>query len=213
METQKKNIGMKVCGMRDPGNIAEVSQLHPDFLGFIFYPPSPRYVGEDFKMPTLPADIRRVGVFVNEANAVILQMVRDHSLDFVQLHGHESVDQCRELKAKGVGVIKVFSVDDEMDFEITHGYRDTVDYFLFDTKGNLYGGNAMRFNWDVLARYDLNVPFFLSGGIAPEHVSDIKRLENINLVAIDVNSGVEVRPGLKDPRRIEAIKLKLNDKS
>lgn len=205
-------VRMKVCGMRDSGNIADVSLLHPDFLGFIFYPNSPRYVGEDFSMPPLPPDIRRVGVFVNEGNAAILQKVKDHALDYVQLHGDESVDQCRELKASGVGVIKVFAVDEETDFSNTRPYRDVVDYFLFDTKGKLYGGNAVRFNWDVLSRYEQQVPFFLSGGITPDHVDEINRLKNMNLVAIDVNSGVEVRPGFKDPQRIEAIKAKLNDK-
>ena len=213
MEARNNNILMKVCGMRDPDNIAEVSRLAPDFLGFIFYPPSPRYVGEDFKMPALPTGIRRVGVFVNESNVVIQQKVNDHALDYVQLHGSESVEQCRDLKASGMGVIKVFSVDDEMDFVVTQPYRDAVDYFLFDTKGKYYGGNAVRFSWDVLSRYDQEVPFFLSGGIAPEHMAQINQLENMNLIAIDVNSGVEVRPGFKDARKIEAMKTKLNVKT
>lgn len=207
-----KNIRIKVCGMRDAGNIAEVSQLQPDFLGFIFYAPSPRFVGENFSMPPLPSSIRRVGVFVNEATRVILQKVKEHTLEFVQLHGQESVAQCRDLKASGVGVIKVFSVDDDTDFSITAPYRDAVDYFLFDTKGKFYGGNAMRFNWDVLSRYDQRVPFFLSGGIRPEHMEEINALSDLNLAAIDVNSGVEVRPGYKDPHKIKAIRAKLNDK-
>lgn len=207
-----KNIRIKVCGMRDPGNIAEVSQLQPDFLGFIFYAPSPRFVGEDFRMPALPSTISRVGVFVNETTGVILEKVKAHALEFVQLHGQESVEQCRSLKASGVGVIKVFSVDDETDFSNTEAYRDAVDYFLFDTKGKFYGGNAMRFNWDVLRRYDQRVPFFLSGGIRPEHMEEINALSDLNLAAIDVNSGVEVRPGYKDTHKIKAIKAKLNDK-
>ena len=212
MKSMTKDIRIKVCGMRDPGNIAEVSHLLPDFLGFIFYASSPRYVGSDFKMPPLPSSIRRVGVFVNESNDAILKRVTDHGLDFVQLHGDESVAQCRELKTAGVHVIKVFSVDDEMDFGVTLPYRDVVDYFLFDTKGKLYGGNARRFNWEVLSRYDQSVPFFLSGGITPDHMGEIDELKHMNLLAIDVNSGVEVRPGLKDLGKIEAIKAKLNDK-
>jgi phosphoribosylanthranilate isomerase len=207
-----QHIRLKVCGMRDPGNIAEVSRLYPDFLGFIFYPPSPRYVGEGFSMPSLPHGVRRVGVFVNEETPVILQKVKDHGLDFVQLHGDEGVEQCRELKVAGVGVIKAFRVDDEMNFNETDAYRDVVDYFLFDTKGKLYGGNAMRFNWEVLSRYDQRIPFFLSGGITPEHMTQIHQLKHMNLAAIDVNSGVEVRPGLKDATMIESIKAKLNDK-
>ena len=202
---------MKVCGMRDAKNIADVSQLHPDFMGFIFYRPSPRYVGDDFKMPqTLSPATRRIGVFVNEANDVIVQKAKEHRLDYVQLHGNETPEQCLELKKLGMGVIKVFSVDDDMDFSVTREYRHAVDYFLFDTKGKFYGGNATRFNWDVLSRYNEDVPFFLSGGISPDHIREIKDLGHMRLVAIDVNSGVEIRPALKDVKKIEAIKAILN---
>lgn len=207
-----ERLRMKVCGMRDTANIAGVSQVRPEFLGFIFYPPSPRYVGDDFAMPDLPPGIKRVGVFVNEENAIIRKKAAQYNLDFVQLHGHETAEQCRELKEHGIGVIKVFSVDDETDFAVTQAYRNVVDYFLFDTKGKLYGGNASRFNWNVLSRYDQKIPFFLSGGIGPEHVEEINRLKDLNLLAIDVNSGVEIQPGLKDVRRIEMIKAKLNNK-
>ena len=199
--------------MRDVNNIAEVSGLHPDFMGFIFYRPSPRYVGDDFKMPEiLSPTTRSVGVFVNELNSVIEQKVKEHNLDYVQLHGDETPEQCRELRNLGIGVIKVFSVDDNMDFSITHKYRDAVDYFLFDTKGKYFGGNAVRFNWEVLSRYDQRVPFFLSGGISQEHIEEIQKLGNMNLVAIDVNSGVEISPALKDVRKIQAIKTILNIK-
>ena len=199
--------------MRDANNIAAVSQLHPDFMGFIFYPPSPRYVGDDFKMPdSVSSTTRRVGVFVNEMTSVIIQKVKEHGLDYVQLHGNESAAQCLELKNHGIGVIKVFSVDDEMDFTVTRAYRNAVDYFLFDTKGKYFGGNATRFNWNVLSRYDQEVPFFLSGGISTEHIEEIKNLRDINLAAIDVNSGVEIRPAFKDVNKIESIKEILNIK-
>ena len=118
--------------------------------------------------------------------------------------------QCRELKAAGVGVIKVFSVDEGMDFTATSNFADTVDYFLFDTKGKLYGGNARRFEWKVLTRYDRKVPFFLSGGIAPEHIDEIQQLNDHNLVAIDVNSGVEISAAFKDIDKIKAIQARLN---
>jgi phosphoribosylanthranilate isomerase len=90
--------------------------------------------------------------------------------------------------------------------KVTREYRHAVDYFLFDTKGKYYGGNATRFNWSVLSRYDEDVPFFLSGGISPDHIDEIKKLGNMRLVAIDVNSGVEIRPAFKDVKKIEAIK-------
>jgi phosphoribosylanthranilate isomerase len=204
-------IKLKVCGMRDPGNIRDVVALKPDFMGFIFYENTPRFVGVDFMIPEkIPQTTKRVGVFVNERTEAILEKVKAHRLHFVQLHGGESVEQCRELKAHGVGVIKVFAVDDDTDFGVTRDFAETVDYFLFDTKGKYYGGNARRFNWSILSRYDQRVPFFLSGGITPDDVDEIKRLQGFNLAAIDVNSGVEVSPACKDVNKIKAIKAKLN---
>ncbi len=161
-------IKMKVCGMRENSNILEVSLLCPDYMGFIFYPGTPRYVGENFKIPDgFPSFTKKVGVFVNEDTERIRARVERYQLDLVQLHGNESVGQCQELKTRGIGVIKVFSVDDDMDFKVIKDYRDAVDFFLFDTKGKYYGGNAVSFNWDVLTRYDQSVPFFISGGITP----------------------------------------------
>jgi len=208
-----REIKIKVCGLRDAGDIVKVSELHPDFMGFIFYAHSPRYVGDDFRIPeSLPPSTKRVGVFVNESTKVILKKVKDHLLDFVQLHGEETAEQCLELKKHNIGVIKVFSVDDQTDFSSTRDYQDSVDYFLFDTKGKLYGGNARRFNWSVLARYDQKIPFFLSGGITPEHIEEINKLMNLNLMAIDVNSGVEMSPAVKDVNKIKAIRETLNIK-
>ena len=199
--------------MRDRDNILAVSQLQPDFMGFIFYAPLPRYVGDDFRMPgNLPAQTNRVGVFVNQSDALILQKIEESKLDFVQLHGEESAQQCHDIKKHGVGVIKVFSVDDDMNFQITEEYAQVADYFLFDTKGIHYGGNAKTFNWDVLSRYDQKVPFFLSGGITLEHITRIKQLKGLNLAAIDVNGGVEVRPAFKDVNKIKAIQAILNSK-
>jgi phosphoribosylanthranilate isomerase len=205
-------LKLKVCGMRDPENILEVSRLEPDFMGFIFYAPSPRYVGDKFRMPVFSGVTKKVGVFVNEATDVILQKVHAFGLDLVQLHGNESVGQCREIKSEGIGVIKVFSVASEMDFSLTEAFRPVVDHFLFDTKGEYYGGNAKRFDWEVLMRYHGEVPFFLSGGITPEHIEDVRKLKHDHLQAIDVNSGVEIGPALKDVQQIKVIKTTLNPK-
>ncbi len=206
-------IKMKVCGMRENSNILEVSLLCPDYMGFIFYPGTPRYVGENFKIPDgFPSFTKKVGVFVNEDTERIRARVERYQLDLVQLHGNESVGQCQELKTRGIGVIKVFSVDDDMDFKVIKDYRDAVDFFLFDTKGKYYGGNAVSFNWDVLTRYDQSVPFFISGGITPENAGRIKMLKGLNLQAVDVNSGAEISPALKDVAKIEAIRSILNSK-
>lgn len=209
----RHGLDLKVCGMRDAENIRQVGALAPDFMGFIFYNGSPRYVGSDFAIPdSLPARIKRVGVFVNESTDEIIETVKKHRLDLVQLHGHESADQCRRLKAAGVGVIKVFSVDDDTRFTETAEYREVVDYFLFDTKGKYFGGNARRFDWQVLTRYDQQVPFFLSGGISPENIAEVLSLGELNIAAVDVNSGVEVKPAWKDVEKIRNIRKILQHK-
>ena len=202
----RKDIAIKICGMRDAENIAAVASLRPQYMGFIFYPKSPRFVGESFDLPAnLPASIKRVGVFVNESNAVIIAKGKSLKLDFVQLHGNESPAQCDELKTTGLGVIKVFSIDDDFNFELTKPYREVVDYFLFDTKGKYYGGNAKTFKWEMLEAYDQEVPFFLSGGLSPDNVNTLGDIQKMNLHALDLNSGVEISPGLKDIEKIRTI--------
>jgi phosphoribosylanthranilate isomerase len=196
---------LKICGMRDEKNILAVAALHPQYMGFIFYEKSPRYVGDDFRIPTLPSSISRVGVFVNAPVSTIMEKVERHPLNYVQLHGGETVAQCEALRQEGIGVIKVFSVDDDFDFSKTHPYEDVADFFLFDTKGKYYGGNAMAFDWKVLEQYNQKVPFFLSGGIGPDNVVDIRNLKGMNIHAIDINSGVEESPALKDTQKIGTI--------
>jgi phosphoribosylanthranilate isomerase len=200
------HLKIKICGMRDSKNITEVGSLAPDYMGFIFYKDSPRYVGSEFKIPTdLPASLKKVGVFVNESVENILSAVKIHQLDFVQLHGDESVEVCQKLKNSGISIIKVFRVDEEFDFSKTSAY-EVADYFLFDTKGKSYGGNAKKFDWKLLANYDNKIPFFLSGGIDSSSVEEILALKNLNLYAIDLNSGVELSPGLKSITKVsEAI--------
>jgi phosphoribosylanthranilate isomerase len=200
------HIKIKICGMRDAKNIVEVGSLTPDYMGFIFYKDSPRYVGSEFQIPIdLLTSVKKVGVFVNESLENILNAVKIHLLDFVQLHGDESVEICKKLKDVGIRIIKVFRVDDEFDFSKTSAY-EVADYFLFDTKGKSYGGNAKKFNWDLLKEYDNKIPFFLSGGIDSSSVEEILALKNLNLYAIDLNSGVELSPGLKSNTKVlEAI--------
>lgn len=191
--------------MRDEQNILQVASLRPDYMGFIFFAKSPRFVGMDFQLPsTLPSKIKRVGVFVNERTDVMLDLHERLKLDFLQLHGHESVEQVRDLQSKNVKIIKVFSVDDSFDFSTTIPYEKHVAFFLFDTKGKYYGGNAMAFNWEKLKEYNQAVPFFLSGGLNEENVQGIDALSGMNLHALDVNSGVEISPALKDVEKIKA---------
>nr|PZN58472.1 MAG: N-(5'-phosphoribosyl)anthranilate isomerase [Bacteroidota bacterium] len=200
------DVRIKICGMRDPKNIAEVGARRPDYMGFIFYQKSPRYVGENFNVPqSLSPSIKRVGVFVNASVDEIIATSKRHSLWGAQLHGRETPEQCAAVREAGYKVVKAFSVDATFDFSTTSAYRDVVDFFLFDTKGPLYGGNARRFDWNLLEKYDQSVPFFLSGGLAPENVAEVKHLTEMNVHALDINSGIESSPGVKDPARLNAL--------
>lgn len=200
---------LKICGMRDPENIKQVSELQPDYLGFIYYQKSPRFIGHHFQMPEIPSSIKKVGVFVDGKTDLIRNSIKEHSLDFVQLHGNESVETCVSLKQEHIGVIKAFSVDERFDFKVTEPYQPVADYFLFDTKGKFYGGNAKTFNWDILQNYNQKIPFFLSGGITAEDLSDTIKLKDMNLHAMDVNSGVELMPGIKDIEKIKRLQTSL----
>ncbi len=204
-------IKIKVCGMSVYENILDVARLHPNYIGFIFYRGSKRYVGADFTIPPgFPYEIEKVGVFVNETTEEISRLANQHKLDLIQLHGDEPAGQCEDLRKKGFKVIKAFSIDKEFDFHTVAQYRYVVDYFLFDTKGGQYGGNGVVFNWGLLDRYDQQVPFFLSGGISPLNIAEIGLLKGMNLHAVDVNSGVEENVGIKDVKLITELYRKMD---
>jgi len=206
-------IKLKVCGMRDPENIMDVAALKPDYMGFIFHSKSPRNVGYSFTLPDkFPSGIKRVGVFVNNGLDAILQQTECHALDYIQLHGDDSVRFCEEVRDHDLKIIKAFAVDDAFDFESTKPYKGIVDYFLFDTKGELRGGNGAAFNWRALERYDQEVPFFLSGGLNPENLTDLATLKGMNIHALDINSGVEISPGLKNVEKIRAVQKIISEK-
>lgn len=205
----KRRLQLKVCGMREAGNIAEISHLKPDYLGFIFYPASPRCMSDEVVIPPTDAT-KRVGVFVNEDTSVILSLARRHALDTIQLHGEELPADCETIRAAGLEVIKVFPVDDETEFAGTKPYENVVDCFLFDTRGPQRGGNARTFNWAILDRYRGPVPFFLSGGLSPDNIGAVAHLKDRNICGVDVNSGVELRPGLKDAQQVKRVQEILN---
>jgi phosphoribosylanthranilate isomerase len=201
----------KVCGMRHADNISEVAALRPNWLGFIFYPSSQRYVGEDFVMPPLPPDVARVGVFVGQSYGDIQRLVTRHNLQAVQLHGAESPDHSTDVRALGVTVIKAFSVHDHFNFEEVEPYHNRVDYFLFDTRGKTPGGTGMQFNWDLLEHYDQQTPFFLSGGLGLNELDQLHRLAGMNLAGVDLNSRLEDSPGLKNPEAVRLALVKISN--
>jgi phosphoribosylanthranilate isomerase len=198
---------LKVCGMADADSLRAVAALQPDFLGFIFYPASKRYVGE--RLPAvavraLPATIRKVGVFVDDDAATVLARVREFDLQLAQLHGHETPETCAAVRAGGVPVVKAFAVGEGFDFAQLQPYVGCVDYFLFDTAGPQPGGNGTAFDWTLLRDYNLPVPYFLAGGIGPEHAAALRNLRLPGLFALDLNSRFETAPGTKDASRLGA---------
>jgi phosphoribosylanthranilate isomerase len=190
---------LKVCGMKYTDNIKAVAALKPDYMGFIFYEESKRFVGylDDEVTGKLPSSIKKVGVFVNEVIEDILELHDKYHFDYVQLHGDESAEFCMEMK-NFIPVIKAFSIEQNFDFKTLKNYKKSCDYFLFDTKSENYGGSGKRFDWSLLKKYDNEVPIFLSGGISLEDAAEINKLKGINIQAIDINSRFEKGPGLKD---------------
>ena len=192
---ERAGVRIKICGMKYPDNIQKISKLLPDYLGFIFYKKSARFF--EGTIPQLPASIKKVGVFVNETEENILEIIEKHKLNGVQLHGSESPEFCQNLQKQNVEIIKVFSIDDAFNFEELNEYENVCDCFLFDTKGKLHGGNGFTFNWKLLEKYKSKKPLFLSGGIGLDEINEIKKLK-LPIFAIDVNSKFETKPGLKN---------------
>lgn len=210
--SQQQDLLRKVCGMRAPENITEILALQPDFLGFIFYPGSSRFVGQDLDAGLLqrfPARTKKVGVFVNASQDTILEAVRRYHLEAVQLHGDESPALCRELKTQGLLVFKAYAVDENVDFDALGAYEGSCDYYLFDTKSPHYGGTGKTFDWTMLQRYNGRTPFFLSGGIDLDHAGQIRALSLPALKGVDINSRFETGPARKDVGKVAAFFEKL----
>jgi phosphoribosylanthranilate isomerase len=201
---------LKVCGLKNPENIINVLACRPDYIGFIFYEKSARYAGKELS-PDFAQSIssaKKVGVFVNENEMNILDHVSQFGLDYVQLHGNETSEFCKQIQ-KNVPVIKAFGIGEGFDFYSLHAYKDSCDYFLFDSSSAAYGGSGKAFNWDKLKEYTLGKPFFLSGGIDLKNIDEISNLTIPNLIAIDVNSCFETSPGIKDISKLKELKLKI----
>ena len=195
--------------MKETENIKEISALNPDYLGFIFWEKSKRNMTLD-SIPELHETTKIVGVFVNASIQEIASKINQYQLDIIQLHGNESVIFCKNVKKFGVEVIKVFSMDSNFNFSVVKEYVLAVDYFLFDTKGKLPGGNGITFDWNVLENYHFNVPYFLSGGIGTTEIDGLKEFLKSpaakKCYAIDVNSRFEKKPGIKNKIKLQKFK-------
>jgi phosphoribosylanthranilate isomerase len=212
---------IKVCGMRNTENLQSLLALKPDFVGFIFYEKSKRFV-TDFPKIEFPKEIKKVGVFVNETVEEVLHKIEKFNLDVVQLHGNETPEYCNKLRnghlvhsrkvvsaAHPIEIWKAFSVDDAFDFSVTDAYQKVCDNLLFDTKGKEFGGNGVKFNWQVLDNYKGKTPFLLSGGITKNDAAAIKNITHKAFAGVDVNSGFEIEPALKNMEDIKEFKQNL----
>lgn len=188
--------------MREAENIRQVEALGIDYMGFIFYPKSPRYVAE--RPEYLPVSCKRIGVFVNAEEDFIEQKISEFCLDGIQLHGSESAEQCRRLKDTFNGlVIKAISITGEADVVKARIYADTCDALLFDTQCATYGGSGKGFDLNLLTDADFSAcPFFLSGGIGLDSLDALNRFHHPNWKGIDINSRFELSPSLKSPELI-----------
>lgn len=206
--------------MRDPENIRAVAGLGIDMMGFIFWPKSPRYVQQlpslTGMMPDRADDgivagkrCKYVGVFVDDMPQNIVTRVYNFHLDYVQLHGSESVTYIDNLRrtlvpdiAPDIKIIKALSIREADDVKRWRDYDGHVDMLLFDTKCKCVGGSGEQFDWSVLEEYDGNIPFLLSGGIGPDDAERVKAFRHPMCVGIDLNSRFETQPAMKDVDRL-----------
>ena len=205
---------LKVCGLTQEHNIKDIVLLQPDYIGLIFYDKSKRYVKRDAalcKYISTVSDVKKVGVFVNSSYDEIVETIEQYQLDLIQLHGNESAMFCQRLNQL-VPVIKSFGVSTLFDFDVLSLYNNSCRYFLFDTYSTEYGGSGKQFDWRVLDSINIEKDFFLSGGIGPDDIETIKRLANSSLIGIDINSRVEVSPGIKNVEQVKKISDEIFDR-
>jgi phosphoribosylanthranilate isomerase len=200
---------LKVCGLTKMDQIQELISLNTDFLGFIFYEKSPRFVLNHLSLEEI-SEINhqgKVGVFVNESIEKIAKITEKTNLNFIQLHGDEDENFIIELKKnvkKEVKLIKVFRVGETFNFQFSV-FNSLVDYFLFDTDSKAFGGTGKTFDWQILNEIEIPIPYFLSGGISLENLENLKILNQKPLV-LDINSKFETEPGIKNLEKIKTFK-------
>ncbi|MDR2040083.1 MAG: phosphoribosylanthranilate isomerase [Bacteroidales bacterium] len=195
---------VKVCGMREIRNITEIARLVPDFMGFIFYVGSPRFVEDLHPLAldsTLSPKTKRVGVFVNEPEEQIEETAVKYKLDCIQLHGIEPPDFCVKLRNR-YKVIKAFGIENADDLSKTNNYEGTCDHYLFDTKTSGYGGSGLKFDHRFLSMYSGKTTYLLSGGLSVEDAVSLHQIIDERCIGVDINSRFETAPGVKNPELI-----------
>lgn len=190
---------VKICGITNSEDALVAADAGADALGFVFYPPSPRYITPDQAagiIARLPPFIQSVGLFVDHSPDMINQTVELCGLDLVQLHGDESPGFCKLVKSR---IIKAIRVRNETSLESMFSYE--VSAFLLDAWSPLaHGGTGLTFDWELAVAASGKGRIILAGGLTPENVADA--VKRVHPYAVDVSSGVEASAGKKDPDRI-----------
>ena len=218
---KKRDLKIKVCGMKHSENIQKVAALCPDYLGFIFYSKSPRNF--EGNIPEISKNIKKTGVFVDAELDFVLKKVKKYNFKAIQLHGNETAEYCKELKemlrqvlhdnTEPIELFKVFGIKDHFDFSALDAYEGIVDYFLFDTKGKEKGGNGYTFDWSLLKGYKSKTPIILSGGIGIQELNKIEQIlkTDLPIYALDLNSKFETEPGVKDTELLKQFINRVQD--
>ena len=209
-------MNLKVCGLTNTNQIQELISMNVDFLGFIFYEKSPRYVLNHLSLKEIAEILhyKKVGVFVNESIRGIAEIASEAQLDVIQLHGNEDdnfIFQLRQIIGENIEIIKVIRIgnqtSEELQKTINH-QPSTINYLLFDTDSSAFGGTGKAFDWQILNDLEITKPYFLSGGISLENISQLSTV-NCQPFALDINSKFEIEPGLKDLEKIKQLYEKL----
>lgn len=200
---------IKICGITREEDAYYAASQGASALGFIFYRQSPRYippVKASNIVKNLPPFVARVGVFVDMNLQGILNIIRRVGLSIVQLHGFESHEFCYELKTiSSIPIIKAFRVKDATSLDGIKDYCYAINAILLDThKEDLHGGTGKSFDWEIASQaHKYNKPIILSGGLNADNI--MAAYKQVNPYALDVNSGVEISPGIKDHNKIKAL--------
>ncbi len=203
---------IKICGLSTPQTITAAIEEKADFIGFVFYPPSPRHLNIEtakYLASQIPDTVEKVGLFVNPDTAYLEQVLNEVSLDVIQLHGNETPERVAEIKQKFKRpIIKSFPISSKKDLEAITPYKNNADWFLFDARpakegDDLPGGNGQTFDWTILKDFKSDTPWMLAGGLNPDNVAAAIRI--LNPDAVDVSSGVETdTQGEKDAVKIRS---------
>ncbi|TDX86476.1 phosphoribosylanthranilate isomerase [Epilithonimonas xixisoli] len=204
----KSQLQLKVCGLTKLNQIQGLVDLNVDFLGFIFYEKSPRFVLNQLSLEQISTieHSGKVGVFVNEDLEKIIDISEKANLNFIQLHGDETEDFILKLNPR-IEIIKVIRIGNQTSEELQKTINQqptTINYLLFDTDSKAFGGTGKTFDWNILNEIEIPIPYFLSGGISLENIHQLSTI-NHQPFSLDINSKFEIEAGNKDLEKIKKL--------